>query len=335
MYLHVCRYSSGLLIMSSSPLVAASVQFQHKASDIHYNLQRVRHFVELAAKQNVRLLCFPEMCATGYWHVRNLSIEQIRALAETIPNGLISQQVLSDAAKYNMVIGVGLIELAEDGQLYNSYLVAEPDGQYFVHRKLHTFIHPQMASGNRYTFWDSCLGIRIGVLTCWDNNLVENARINALNGVDVLLAPHQTGGCNSRSPQAMGLIDPVLWQQRDIDPESLLDAFNGDKGRGWLMRWLPARAHDNGMFILFSNGVGLDDDEVRTGNAMLLDCYGRILNESNSIADCLVTSELDLSLLAQCTGRRWLRGRRPDLYQPIVHSQQELVSPYDVRFSKI
>ena len=25
---------------------------------------------------------------------------------------------------------------------------------------------------------------------------------------------------------------------------------------GWLMRWLPSRAHDNGMFLVFSNGVG-------------------------------------------------------------------------------
>ncbi len=32
------------------------------------------------------------------------------------------------------------------------------------------------------------------------------------------------------------------------------------------MRWLPSRAHDNGVFYLFSNGVGLDDDEIRTGN---------------------------------------------------------------------
>ena len=28
------------------------------------------------------------------------------------------------------------------------------------------------------------------------------------------------------------------------------------------------------MFLLFSNGVGPDDDEIRTGNAMVLDPYG-------------------------------------------------------------
>ena len=46
------------------------------------------------------------------------------------------------------------------------------------------------------------------------------------------------------------------------------------------MRWLPSRAHDNGLFLVFSNGVGVDDDEIRTGNAMILDPYGRILAET-------------------------------------------------------
>ena len=50
------------------------------------------------------------------------------------------------------------------------------------------------------------------------------------------------------------------------------------------MRWLPSRAHDNGLFLIFSNGVGADDDEVRTGNAMILDPYGRILAESRRSA---------------------------------------------------
>jgi len=43
------------------------------------------------------------------------------------------------------------------------------------------------------------------------------------------------------------------------------------------MRWLPSRAHDNGMLLLFSNGIGPDDDEIRTGNAMVLDPYGDVI----------------------------------------------------------
>ena len=46
--------------------------------------------------------------------------------------------------------------------------------------------------------------------------------------------------------------------------------------RAMLMRWLPARAHDNGLFLVFANGIGVDDDEIRTGNSMILDPYGRV-----------------------------------------------------------
>ena len=84
------------------------------------------------------------------------------------------------------------------------------------------------------------------------------------------------------------------------------------------MRWLPSRAHDNGLFLVFSNGVGVDDDEVRTGNAMILDCYGRILAETCKAGEDMVVADLDASLLETCTGRRWMRTRRPELYKLIA-----------------
>lgn len=140
-------------------------------------------------------------------------------------------------------------------------------------------------------------------------------------GAEVLLAPHQTGGCRSRSPRAMGAIDTELWLRRNESPEAMaaIEAeFRGLKGRGWLMRWLPARAHDNGMFLIFSNGVGVDDDEVRTGNAMILDPYGEILIESTKAYDDMVIADLDGSVLQTSSGRRWLQARRPELYEPLT-----------------
>jgi predicted amidohydrolase len=116
----------------------------------------------------------------------------------------------------------------------------------------------------------------------------------------------------------MGLIDPALWANRHEDPEAIEREFRGDKGRGWLLRWLPSRAHDNGLFLIFSNGVGVDDDEIRTGNAMILDPYGRILAETWKAADAMVVADLDVGLLEHATGRRWIRARRPELYGPLT-----------------
>lgn len=72
------------------------------------------------------------------------------------------------------------------------------------------------------------------------------------------------------------------------------------------------------MFLIFSNGVGIDDDEIRTGNAMILDPYGRILAETCKAADDMVIADLDSSLLSTATGRRWIRARRPELYAPLT-----------------
>jgi predicted amidohydrolase len=132
----------------------------------------------------------------------------------------------------------------------------------------------------------------------------------------------------------MGLIDPALWHNRHENPEAIEEEFRGPKGREWLMRWLPARAHDNGMFLVFSNGVGLDDNEVRTGNAMLLDPYGRIIEETWKAEDKMVVADLDASLLDMCTGQRWLRGRRPELYAPLAARTGNELDPRAARFQE-
>lgn len=317
-----------------NPLRAAAIQFNHRPGDKAFNLQRVREFVQQAASRRVDLAVFPEMCISGYWHVRNLSRPQIERLAEPIPDGPTTSELLCMAAKHAITVGAGLIEIADDGQLYNSYVVAMPDGRFAVHRKLHCFISEHFSSGDQYTVFDTPQGARIGVLICYDNNIGENVRMTALAGAEVLLAPHQTGGCDSPSPRCMGRIDPALWHNREHDPDAIEAEFRGPKGREWLMRWLPARAHDNGMFLVFANGVGIDDDEVRTGNSMILDPYGGTLAETWSAADEMVVADLDPSLLEMCTGRRWIRSRRPELYAPLAQPTGNERDIRTVRFSK-
>jgi predicted amidohydrolase len=299
-------------------LRVASVQFESLPNDKEANFGKMETFVEQAAKQGVRLIVFPECCITGYWFIRNLSVEQLTALAENFPNGPSTQRLLALARKHNLTIGAGFVEAAGDGVFHNSYVVALPDGTVHCHRKLHAFEHPAIRVGNEYTVFDLPDGFRVGVLICYDCNVLENVRLTALRGAEVLIAPHQTGAVRSKNPHLMGVIDRGLWENRHADPESIEREFRSDKGRGWLMRWLPSRAHDNGMFLIFSNGVGVDDDEIRTGNAMILDPYGRILAETCKAEDTMVVADLDARLLADATGRLWIRARRPELYTPLT-----------------
>ncbi|MBS0420567.1 MAG: nitrilase family protein [Proteobacteria bacterium] len=299
-------------------LRVASVQMEHTDGDKQANFEKIETFVAAAAAQKAQLVVFPECCVTGYWFVRNLSVPQLAALAEPIPDGPSTQRLRDLARRHAITIGAGWIESTTADVFHNTYVVALPDGTIHCHRKIQSFEHSAIRSGNQYTVFDLPGGLRAGILICYDNNIIENTRLTALAGADVLLAPHQTGGVGGKDPHRMGLIDPVLWSNRHRDPEAIEREFRGDKGRGWLMRWLPSRAHDNGLFLIFSNGVGVDDDEIRTGNAMILDPYGRVLAETWKAADDMVVADLDASLLETATGRRWIRARRPELYGPLA-----------------
>ncbi|KAB2383670.1 nitrilase family protein [Actinomadura montaniterrae] len=292
----------------------ATVQFEHRPDDKAYNLARIEHFTTRAAEAGARVVVFPEMCVTGYWHLRRQTADRLQELAEPV-SGPSLTFVRGLAGTLGVAVGVGFLEIDDQGCLFNSYAMCLPDGRVHVHRKLHAFEHEAISSGDRFTVFDTPWGVRMGVLICWDNNLVENVRATALLGAVVLIAPHQTGGTASRSPHGMRPIPLELWRGRDRDRQSIEAEFRGPNGREWLMRWLPSRAHDNGLFLLFSNGVGEDDDEVRTGNAMILDPYGRILAETWAAEDTMVVADLDLDLLPMSTGRRWIQGRRPELYE--------------------
>lgn len=313
----------------------AAVQFQHAPGHKSANLAVIRRFVEQAAAQNVELICFPECCISGYWHLRHLTRQQMEELAEPVFDGPASRLLMELSQRHRLTIGAGLIERGADGGLYNSYVVAMPDGRFARHRKLHVFVSQYLTPGDQYTVFDTPHGWRVGVLICYDNNIIENVRATALAGAELLLAPHQTGGCDSGSPHGMKVIARAVWDNRHADPAALEAEIRGDKGRGWLMRWLPARAHDNGMFLAFSNGVGPDDDEVRTGNAMILDPYGRILVETCKAGDDMVVADLDSRLRERCTGVRWIRARRPELYVPLTQRTGREQDTRTVRFEHL
>ncbi|HYK90472.1 MAG TPA: nitrilase family protein [Acidobacteriota bacterium] len=313
---------------------AASVQFEHKASEKDANMAKIEFFVEKAARQGVEIIAFPECCITGYWHLRHLSRADMEALAETVPDGPSTQRLLALSQRHRMTIGAGLIEITEDRRLHKAWVVAMPDGQWRRHWKIHAFVSEHLTPGSEFTVFDTPHDCRVGVLICYDCNINENVRITALKGAEILLAPHQTGGCRSPNPHIMGLIDRALWDNRHDDPEAIERELRGPKGREWLMRWLPSRAHDNGMFLIFSNGVGVDDDEIRTGNAMIIDPYGRILAETWRAGDDMVVADLDASLLDHATGRRWIKTRRPELYGPLTIPTGREQDTRTVRFDK-
>jgi len=314
----------------------ATAQFEHRANEVSYNLEIIKCFTVQAASQGCEMIAFPECCLTGYWHLRKLNRPELVNLSQDLIQMRVFAELQEIAAEHSIVIGVGHVEYDRDSdELFNSYSVIGADGLLSKHRKLHCFISEHLECGDEFTVFTLPNGRQCGILICYDNNLVENVRATALAGAEVLIAPHQTGGCHSGSPHAMGLVDSELWDNRNRFPEAIETELRGEKGREWLMRWLPARAHDNGLFLIFSNGIGRDDDEIRTGNAMLIDPYGRIIKETCHAGDAIVIGELDFALQATSTGRRWLRARRPELYGILTNPSDSPQSTREVRFEHL
>jgi predicted amidohydrolase len=216
-------------------------------------------------------------------------------------------------------IGVGLIEREADGSLRNCYVVVGPDGAMLAkHHKLHPFVHPALVRGERFTTFDF-EGVRFGVLICYDNNLPENVRANALLGAEVVLMPHVTG-CTPSPMPGRGTVDRSLWENRERDPARLRLEFQGPKGRGWLMKWLPARAWENGVFAEFANNVGVDHDTIKPGLARILSPEGDVLVESDALGDDVVVALCAGESHAHASGRRYIQARRPELYGKLIEA---------------
>ena len=313
---------------------AAAVQLNHVPGDKDANLGKIEAFTARAAAEGVELLAFPEMCITGYWHVRKLAHDQVEALAEPVPDGPSTRRLVELAATHGLTLGAGLIERADDGTLYNTYVVALPDGRTVRHRKLHCFISAHMASGNEYTVFDLPSGVRVGVLICYDNNL---GRERADHG-----APGRRGPPRPPPDRRVQLAEPAHHGPGGRGPVGQPgEGPGGHRGRaagaqGSRVAHALApdpRPRQRGVRRL-RNGVGPDDDEVRTGNAMIIDPYGRILAETWKAAEDMVIADLDLSLLEQSTGRRWISTRRPELYGELAVSTGLEVDTRQVRFDQ-
>ncbi|WP_420592937.1 nitrilase family protein [Robiginitalea biformata] len=293
----------------------AVAQFEPRDADKSYNLSVITDLTRKAATAGAKVISFHEMCITAYTHTRNLDREALLNLAESVPDGPSTRQLIGLAQTTGLTILAGLLEV-DHGKVYNTYICVTGEGLVARYRKIHPFINPHIEPGAEYCVFD-LMGWKCGILICYDNNIIENVRATSLLGAELIFAPHVTG-CTPSAMPGRGYVAHELWENRDTHPDILRAEFQGPKGRGWLMRWLPARAYDNGVFYAFSNPIGYDGDHLKNGNAMILDPYGEILAETESFDAQIATAQLDRKKLELAGGTRYKRARKPSLYKNII-----------------
>ena len=301
-------------------LKIAVAQFEPHDGDKAYNLSVIEKLTSKAKDQGAEVISFHEMSITAYTFTKDLDEHEITQLAEVVPNGSSTQALINISKKYEIPVLAGLVE-KENERIYNTYICVNGDGLVAKYRKLHPFINQYMSAGNEYVVFD-LLGWKCGILICYDNNVIENVRATALSGAEIVFAPHVTG-CTPSAMPGRGYVADELWERRDKDPVPLRLEFDGPKGRGWLLRWLPARAYDNGVYYVFTNPIGYDGEHLKNGNSMILDPYGEVQTEIRSFNDEIAITTITEDKLKQSGGWRYREARRPELYKDIIGQPHE------------
>ena len=304
-------------------LKIASAQFEHRSGDKAYNLAVIEKMAAKAAGEGAKVIAFHECSITGYTFARNLSKTQMLELAEYIPAGASTQQLIRIAQQNDIAILAGLFEKDEQENLYKAYVCVDKNGLLAKYHKIHPFINPYLNPGKEYCVFD-LYGWKCGILICYDNNIIENVRATKLLGADVIFMPHVTMCTPSTRPGA-GFVDPQLWENRETDPTSLRLEFDGMKGREWLMKWLPARAYDNAIYAVFANAIGMDHDQLKNGCSMIIDPFGDVIAECRTLGDDFTMAVLTPEKLIQAGGYRYIKARKPELYGKILAEEHQSV----------
>jgi len=300
-------------------LKIAVAQFQPKDGDKDYNLSVIDKLTAKAKEGGAEVISFHEMSITAYTFFKDLTRDEVKSYAEKIPDGKSTQKLIEIAAKHDITVLAGLVEVDDEDKLYNTYICVDKNGLKAKYRKIHPFISKYLSPGNEYVVFD-IKGWKCGILICYDNNVVENVRATSLLGAEVIFAPHVTM-CTPSSMPGRGFVDDALWQKRELDPVPLRMEFDGPKGMQWLMRWLPARAYDNGVYYVFTNPIGYDGDQLKNGNSLILDPYGDVMVEIKSFNDEIAMATITEDKLKLSGGWRYKNARKPELYRDIIGAE--------------
>lgn len=279
-------------------------QTNHAYTTVDAQMALMQKMVQEAAQHNADLIIFPELFINGY----AIAKEQIYATAKNMPIYL--QQVQHMAKQYQICIIVGFAEFVDDDLLpYNSCAFFDTHGQ-MLHKynKMHLWntqeklLYKQAKEADFTIVTCDTLKIvdfsskqlrplRIMMLICYDLEIVENARIAALCGADLIAVP----------------------------------TANTDSKVNCLLA--PARAMENHVFVAYANKSG-KEHVSSTGTFCGLSCICAPNGDIIAQAPKESTSDPYSLLFATCeyepyaedmASVPYLQDRRPELYAALTN----------------
>jgi predicted amidohydrolase len=259
----------------------ALVQSSPRFGDVERNLEELRGLI---AAEPADLYILPELCLSGYDFEDRA---EATGLAEA-PDGPFVSALAEAATGRGAGIVFGFAEAAGGGRLYNSSLLALPDGRRRVYRKTHLFAREKLVfePGDSGFFVEEFRGARLGLAICFDWIFPESFRTLALLGADLVA-------------HSANLVLP------------------------WCQRVDFARAIENRVFVATANRIGTEArggrDLAFTGGSVLVSPRGDYLLELPRDEAAVRVADIDPALARDkaVTGYNDLLGdRRPGFYGP-------------------
>jgi predicted amidohydrolase len=261
----------------------AAVVCRCPVGQIELNFESMCRWVEAAKEQGAHIVCFPEMNISGY------SIQPRTADSAQSIDAPVVEQLRQLAQTRDLTILGGMAELDRSGAACIAHLVAVPGKPVEIYRKLHLSPHEKevFRAGDQVPIFEA-YGLRFGIQLCYDAHFPELATRMALEGAHAIFIPHA-------SPRG-----------------SATQKYNS-----WL-RHLPARAYDNGLYVIALNQSGDNGEGLFfPGLAVVVGPGGEIQDHMLTDGEAMLIADLsarDLQAVRDHRMRYFLPNRRPDIY---------------------
>lgn len=262
-------------------MIVAAMQMTPTTADVSANLDRIGAGARAAAALGATLLVTPELSATGY--AIGVDPAEAARFAEDA-DGTIATTLSAIAADTGVAVVAGFPERAGD-RVFNSAVLARPDGTREVYRKCHLFGPEERAayvpSSSAPAVFDLD-GIRAGMVICYDVEFPEMVQGLAAAGADLVIVPTAL----PRSEASARIADMVV----------------------------PTRALENHVFVMYADLCGTERDLSYAGRSVIAAPDGEIVAQAGS-GETILVAELNIDGYSAIRAETpYAEDRRPDVY---------------------